>query len=259
MPKITDPFTPLFHELTEPMMRLHLNGTQFRILIWVARHSYGWNGAKFTPYSWGRIAQAIKADRVRVSREGRALLAKGILRPGPEGEIGIDKRRIVELGGCENARGECENAPCESDTPSVSKTHPLSYSKEKRNPDPIPLDSKAVKEASPPIPPPPSPFGPDALLGLWNARAKALGLPEAIRLTPDRRKQALARIKETPDQESWTQALNRVSESVFLQGQNERHWKAGFDWLLRPNTLPRLLEGYYGNGTKPKETNTLYD
>ena len=100
---MADAHTRLFHELLEPLLRVQLNGTQFRILLWVARNSFGRGGEHFAGYTWGQIARDMGADRTRVSREGRAMLELGVLKPGEEGEIGIDKDRVKELGGCENA------------------------------------------------------------------------------------------------------------------------------------------------------------
>ena len=164
MPRITAPFTPLFHELTEPMMRLSLNGTQFRILLWTARNSYGYGGAKFAAYSWGKIANAIGADRSRISREGRALIEMGVLLKGPgDGKIGICKGRIAELGGVRKRTGGADSPRANQTRQTVSKTHPLSYEEKK-------------KESSAPFP--------DAQR--LTARFEALLKRNGVRRIPDR-------------------------------------------------------------------------
>ena len=145
---MADAHTRLFHELMEPLLRVQLNGTQFRILLWVARNSYGRSGARFAPCTWGQIARDLGADRTRVSREGRAMLSLGVLRPGEEGEIGIDKDRVKELGGCENARGGAKTHPSENAPQSVTKTHPHSYKKEKRK-SAVPAQSTEPKPKDP--------------------------------------------------------------------------------------------------------------
>ena len=38
----------------------------------------------------------------------------------------------------------------------------------------------------------------------------------------------------------------------FLKGDNNRGWKAGFDWLMNETNMTKVLEGYY-NKTKPKD------
>lgn len=84
--------------------------------------------------------------------------------------------------------------------------------------------------------------------GLYNERAVPLGLSKARGLTPDRQRHATARIAEEPCRETWTAALDKVSISAFLRGENDRKWRADFDWLVKPGSLTKLLEGKYGNG-----------
>ncbi|MDD5628887.1 MAG: replication protein [Elusimicrobia bacterium] len=94
---MADAHTRLFHELLEPMLRLDLTGVQFRIILWVARNSYGRNGARFARYSWRRMAMDFRMDRRGVARLGADLLKRGILRTNEAGEIGIDKHRVRSL------------------------------------------------------------------------------------------------------------------------------------------------------------------
>jgi len=95
---MADAHTRLFHELLEPLLRLDLNGVQFRILLWVARNSYGRSGARFAAFSWRGMATDLKADRRGVSRQGADLIKRGILRMNGGQEIGIDKHKIRSLG-----------------------------------------------------------------------------------------------------------------------------------------------------------------
>ncbi len=122
---MSDPHTRIFHELLEPMLRIGLNGTQFRILLWVMRNSYGRMGAKSADYTWGRIARDIRSDRPNVSRGGRAMLEMGVLKVvAAGGEIGINKSRIIELGGGAKTHGGCENARVRERTPKRVQSAP---------------------------------------------------------------------------------------------------------------------------------------
>lgn len=49
----------------------------------------------------------------------------------------------------------------------------------------------------------------------------------------------------TPEQ--LDEAFRRAQASSFCTGQNDRHWKADFDWLLNENNLVKVLEGKYDN------------
>ena len=48
-------------------------------------------------------------------------------------------------------------------------------------------------------------------------------------------------------------AIDSIKESSFLRGQNNRNWIVTFDWFIKPNNFPKVLEGNYidkevGNG-----------
>lgn len=78
----------------------------------------------------------------------------------------------------------------------------------------------------------------------WNELAEARNLPKVAKITASRRKQVQARLKEWSDDE-WSKALTAIYRSKFLCGENERGWKANFDFLLQPNSFTRLIEGAY--------------
>jgi uncharacterized protein YdaU (DUF1376 family) len=50
--------------------------------------------------------------------------------------------------------------------------------------------------------------------------------------------------------EKITTVLRTAGESEFLNGHNEKVWKADFEWLMRPNNFIKVLEGKYHNRTK---------
>jgi phage replication O-like protein O len=65
-------------ELLEPLLLLPLRGTQWRVLFWVIRQSYGWN-RQSTSFTWYRIAKELELNRAGVYRAGQALLAARLL------------------------------------------------------------------------------------------------------------------------------------------------------------------------------------
>jgi hypothetical protein len=89
----------------------------------------------------------------------------------------------------------------------------------------------------------------------WNAmtsRTKALsGKPLAsIRtLSDERKKKIRARLDEYSEAEM-IEAINLIPERPFCLGDNDRGWPADIDFLLKPNTVTKLLEGtaYMGRG-----------
>lgn len=78
----------------------------------------------------------------------------------------------------------------------------------------------------------------------WNELADERDLPKITKVTPTRRKQIVARLKEY-DVDDWSKALTAIYRSKFLCGENDRGWKANFDFLLQPSSFVKLIEGAY--------------
>ena len=76
-------------ELLEALLQRPLNGTQWRILFWVIRHTFGWNRDR-TPFSWYQIARDMTLDRGGVVRAGNRLMHSGIL-SAVENRLGIQQ------------------------------------------------------------------------------------------------------------------------------------------------------------------------
>lgn len=56
-------------------------------------------------------------------------------------------------------------------------------------------------------------------------------------------------------------AIEKIKSSDFLQGKNSNGWTITFDWFVRPNNFPKVLEGNYDNKVIDGNMNTgnLYD
>lgn len=89
--------------------------------------------------------------------------------------------------------------------------------------------------------------GPDDLMELWNAYA--IGLPKCRELSPKRKVQAAARLRERPALADWREIVGRIAASDFCRGvkPGAGTWVATFDWLLKPDTALMVLEGKYDN------------
>lgn len=53
--------------------------------------------------------------------------------------------------------------------------------------------------------------------------------------------------------EKITVVLRKAGESDFLNGRNDKAWKADFEWILRPQNFIKVLEGKYENKITSKE------
>lgn len=50
----------------------------------------------------------------------------------------------------------------------------------------------------------------------------------------------------------WEQVFRRVRDSPFCCGENDRRWRADFDWLVgRRDAVVRVLEGRYDRQEPP--------
>jgi hypothetical protein len=81
----------------------------------------------------------------------------------------------------------------------------------------------------------------------YNQLALECGLPQAAKLTPDRKRKIAARLKDYGP-EGWDQALANIRRSSFLTGSNDRNWRANLDFLLKPEKFSKVHDGGYGNG-----------
>jgi hypothetical protein len=85
------------------------------------------------------------------------------------------------------------------------------------------------------------------IVDAWNSLPRPFSKLKA--LTLGRRTHLLARLQSysTPEMLS---AIDAISHSSFCAGENERKWVADFDWLLKPETMTKILEGKYANKEK---------
>lgn len=106
-------------------------------------------------------------------------------------------------------------------------------------------------------PPPPNGFSPDDMARLWNEgieffeKEGPVLIPKVLKLTPDRKKKAAARIRDCQINElKWKRIIDIIHHSPFLSGEKpgkgHEDWKADFDFTIKSeSTLTKILEGGY--------------
>lgn len=103
------------------------------------------------------------------------------------------------------------------------------------------------KEESPPTPTGGMPLDCIQAFEAFNALALRVRIPQASKLTPDRRRKIAARLKDYgPD--GWDRALGHIERSAFLTGNNDRGWRLTLDFLLQPGNFSKVHDCGYGNG-----------
>lgn len=88
------------------------------------------------------------------------------------------------------------------------------------------------------------PLSANEVIEAWNDLAERKRLAKVVKLTPDRQRKLKARISQNTIDE-WKTALEAIERSSFLCGDNDRGWKANFDFLLQPSSFTKLIEGVY--------------
>lgn len=107
----------------------------------------------------------------------------------------------------------------------------------------------SLEPSKTPLPPKGGPSPMDALRAFegYNALALRIGLPQASRLTPDRQRKIIARLRDYGP-EGWDRALANIERSSFLTGTNDRGWRVSLEFLLQAASFAKVHDGGYGNG-----------
>lgn len=77
---------------------------------------------------------------------------------------------------------------------------------------------------------------------IWNEFCGPL--PKVKKTNSARSRKAASKIKEHSVDE-WREIIQKITASKFCIGNNDRGWKATFDWLLQSETALKVLEGKY--------------
>ena len=85
-----------------------------------------------------------------------------------------------------------------------------------------------------------------AIINLFNSVCRSL--PKIQKLTESRKRNIMNADKQLNGK--FQAFFERVEQSDFLSGR-KTEWKAGFDWIIKPQNLIKIIEGNYDNQSKP--------
>ncbi|MBF0979218.1 MAG: hypothetical protein HXK66_03495 [Clostridiales bacterium] len=92
-------------------------------------------------------------------------------------------------------------------------------------------------------------------LNIYNQ--ECTNLPKCLKIT-EKRKVAINKcLKEKINEEVFKQICIKANQSDFLIGENDRNWKADFDFVTRTDKAMQILEGKYEN--RQKSNNIFYE
>lgn len=79
----------------------------------------------------------------------------------------------------------------------------------------------------------------------WN-ELSGFGIQPIVKIsdTSNRHKMLKARIREYGLEDVF-KAIDNIKTSNFLQGKSSKGWQITFDWFVKPNNFPKVLEGNY--------------
>jgi uncharacterized protein YdaU (DUF1376 family) len=153
------------------------------------------------------------------SKAGKAGAAK---RWGKGGQR--DSKPIANAIDLPMANGQQNDAPSQSH---IGSSEPIigSSNEDSSSGDDRPLTEKEVLEA-------------------WRDRLVPIGFPSVRKMTPSRKRQLKARLRDC-SMDEWLAAFAALERSKFCQGHNDRDWWADLDFLLQPKSFTKLIEGAY--------------
>ena len=95
----------------------------------------------------------------------------------------------------------------------------------------------------------------NTFLNIYNE--ECTNLPKCLKIT-EKRKVAINKcLKEKIDEEVFREICIKANQSNFLIGENDRNWKADFDFVTRSDKAMQILEGKYEN--RQKSNNIFYE
>ena len=71
-------------------------------------------------------------------------------------------------------------------------------------------------------------------------------MPQIQKLT-DKRNKAIDNFLKEFTIEQFKEICKKANNSSFLKGENDRHWKADFDFIMRVDKATNVLEGKYND------------
>jgi len=251
-----DQFTRISNELMDQLPKYKFNGTQLRIVIVLIRYTYGFN-RKECELSLTYLAKATGINKEQVKRELDKLIKLNVVLVAKETnfhhsrELSFNKNYDTWVKietKPRGKRGSKKLTVSEKDHPEGSKKLTLTVSEldhqERHSFKDIFKDTKGkeVEDVTELI-------HYQKIVDYYNSIC--LELPKVIKLTENRKTHIRARWTQFKGNlEFFESYFKTVSESPFLNGRNNRNWKADFDWLFNEANMVKVLEGKYNNKSR---------
>ncbi|WP_140919051.1 replication protein [Limnobaculum xujianqingii] len=246
-----DGYTKLANELYEELIGANLTRNQAKVAHAICRKTYGYN-KKMDRIADSQLAQLTKLPRQKVNTAKNQLIAmRVIIRDG--NMIGPNKNLSEwDLPECHQFSDSDTKTVTKSVTKTVIGLSPKqghtkdNIQKKERKDPPNPHSGVSDSQAKNPTKKKSEPIPYQAVMDAYN---EAVGdrLPNADTLN-DKRKRAIKKLFSELAHPTVSAAKSYFSAFIedarpFYFGDNDRGWKANFDYLLRSDTLLKVREG----------------
>lgn len=84
-----------------------------------------------------------------------------------------------------------------------------------------------------------------------------VSLPRVSKISDVRERAINARLKEN-GMETVKAVIDKVRDSDFLNGKNDKGWTASIDWIMKPANFQKILEGCYDNRSGTHNRNEVF-
>ena len=81
------------------------------------------------------------------------------------------------------------------------------------------------------------------IMALYNSTCTSL--PKIQRIDGKRKRAVAARYKTYKGMGAFKVLFEKAEHSEFLRGENDRNWRADFDWIIAPTNMAKVIEGRY--------------
>jgi phage replication O-like protein O len=234
-PQLENGYTKIANELLEALYRQNLSGQEFRMILLIIRKTYGFNKID-DKISLNQMIEEIKLSKIRCSQIINKLQLQKIVTV-TENCNGLFKKYKLnkdfqewptvteKCNGYRKMKQRLQKNETELKKKSVSKEKEIqkTSSKERRI---VPWSS---------------------FFEIWNSNCDEL-LSPIRELTDERKTKIKARLLKNQNFLSdFAETINEIKKTPFLCGENDRKWRADFDWVIVNNTnYIKVLEGKYG-------------
>lgn len=191
-----------------------------------------WLGRGQVAISQRDMARALDRDKAWVERLWKRLRSEAMIEVACEAGVAV-----ITICNYAEYQADCANGEAVNEARSKADARQAQGTEQEREKGKKEEKKDSSVETDPPL-------TESEVVEAWNSRMVPQGFPAVKRLTPERKRKLKARLRENSI-DDWQEAMSALERSPFCRGDNNRGWRADFDFLLQPKSFTKLLEGAY--------------